>query len=177
MVLPPIASLAEAINLGFSVEEGALIRASIRVRGWLRQRVTSGQSTITATGPSIRLPQRPVMAVSAVTVDGAAVDYTLRAGMVTIGTNAEAQITYTHGFQVGEVPDEIVELVCQVAERLATPTPGPIAAGAQQLTAGPWTIGYGFDSYKAQAGLTAGEKATLRRFWPELPRTVSVGSP
>lgn len=174
-MLPLIATESDAAELGITVTAQSLNRAAIRVRGWLRQRVTMAQSTITASGPIVRLPQRPVVSVDAVALDGSAIDYTLRAGVVTVDTDDEIQITYTHGY--AEVPDEILELVCQVAERLATPAPAPVAAGAQQLTAGPWTIGYGFDSYKAQAGLTAGEKATLRRYWPDLPRTISVGRP
>ena len=171
-MLPLIATETDAADLGITVTAQSLNRAAIRVRGWLRQRITMAQSTINASGPIVRLPQRPVVSVDAVTLDGAAIDYTLKAGVVTVDTGEEFQITYTHGF--AEVPDEILELVCQIASRMAD-APKELQQGVQQATNGPFTVGYGMDAWKAQSGLTAGEKATLRRYWPEPPRTIPVG--
>lgn len=171
-MLPPIATEADATQLGITATQQALTRASIRIRGWLHQQITIGQSTITATGPTVRLPQRPVASVASVTLDGAAIAYTLKAGVVTVDTDAEVRITYTHGFVA--VPDEILELVCQVASRMSA-EPAALQQGIQQATNGPFSVGYGWDAWKAQSGLTAGEKATLRRYWPELPRTIPVG--
>ena len=40
-----------------------------------------------------------------------------------------------------------------------------------------FSVGYGWDAWKAQSGLTAGELGTLKRMFPEIPRTLSLGSP
>lgn len=173
-MLPPIATTTDATDLGVTVTQAALVRASTRIRGWLRQQVTVGQSTITANGPSIRLPQRPVTAVVSVTRDGTAIDYTLASGAVEVDGTEPVQVTYSHGYVT--VPDELIELVVQVASRMDA-APAELQQGAQQATSGPFTVGYGWDAWKAQSGLTAGEKETLRRYWPQLPRTIPLGSP
>ena len=172
-MLPPLATQTDAVNLGFVVDDTALMRASIRIRGHVRQQITAGTSTITARGPLIRLPQRPVRSVDAVTVDGTAVAYEVAGGLLEVDTRELVTITYSHGFDF--VPDELIELTCQVATRLAAPTDGMLAAGAQQATAGPFTVGLGWDAWKAQSGLTAGDKETLRRYWPDMPRTIPLG--
>ena len=173
-MLPPIATTTDAAELGVTVTQAALIRASTRVRGWLRQQVTVGQSTITADGPAIRLPQRPVTEVVSVTRDGAAIDYALSGGVVEVAGADPVRVVYSHGYLT--VPDELIELVVQVASRMDA-APAELQQGAQQATSGPFTVGYGWDAWKAQSGLTAGEKETLRRYWPQLPRTIPLGSP
>ena len=175
-MLPPLATQTDAVNLGFTVDDAALMRASIRIRGHVRQQITVGASTIVARGPIIRLPQRPVTGVESVTLDGAAIAYTeTGSNVIEVDSCERVTVTYTHGFVF--VPDDLVELVCQVATRLAAPTDGMLAAGAQQATAGPFTVGLGWDAWKAQSGLTAGDKETLRRYWPDVPRTIPLGRP
>ena len=43
--------------------------------------------------------------------------------------------------------------------------------------AGPFSVGYGWDAWKAQAGLAQGEKDTLDRYWPALPQIIVTGCP
>ena len=83
-------------------------------------------------------------------------------------------VTYTHGLM--GLPDELTELVCSVAARMGG-MPAELQAGVQSQGAGPFQQTYGWDSYKAASGLTEGEKQVLARYWPRLPRTITLGSP
>ena len=173
----PLASVAEAQGFGLTVTQPALARASARVRGYLRQQVTQGTSTIKARGPVFRLPERPVEYVLSVTdADGNAVGFDLAGSVLTVQSLDVVTVTYSHGYAL--VPDELIELVCSVAARIeAVPASSPLTQGVQQQTAGPFTVGYGWDSYKAQSGLTAGEKEVLARYWPRLPQIIVTGRP
>lgn len=79
-----------------------------------------------------------------------------------------------HPVEIATPPDDLIELCCQIAQRLATPNP-ELAAGIQQQTAPGFSVGYGWDAWKAQAGLTAGELDSLRRMFPPLPGCVVLG--
>lgn len=168
-MLPPLISSSEAQAWGFDVSEVALRRAAARIRGHLRQEVTAGTSTITARGPVFRLPQRPVTAVTSVTVDGVAVEWELSGSVLTVDSLETVTVAYSHGF--AELPDELAELVCQVASRLNAPNES-LAGGVQTESAGSFSVGYGWDAWKAQAGLTQGEKDALGRYWPSLPQII-----
>ena len=159
---------------GFDVPASALRRASARIRGHLGQQISPGTSTIVGRGPVFRLPQRPVVAVSSV-VDsaGAPVEYELAGSMLTVDSLDLVTVAYSHGYS--ELPDELVELVCQVATRLAASPDTALAAGVQTQGAGSFSVGYGWDAWKAQAGLTQGEKDTLARYWPSLPVIITMG--
>lgn len=171
----PLITQGDALDFGFTLSDTAIQRASARIRGHLSQHLTSGASTIQARGPVFRLPQRPVVTVSTVVdADGKAVEWDLSGSLLTVNSLGLVTVTYTHGYAT--LPDALVELVCQVASRLDTPTP-ELAAGVQTLGAGPLSVGYGWDSYKAQAGLTQGEKDALRQYWPPLPNVITMGSP
>ncbi len=78
--------------------------------------------------------------------------------------------------EIANPSDDLIELTCQIAARL-TSTPAELAQGVQQQAAGPFSAGFGWDAWKALSGLTAGELDTLRRMFPERPRTLSLGSP
>ena len=109
-----------------------------------------------------------------VLVDGT--DWELVGDRIATSATGRLTVAYTHGLTT--LPDELVELVCMVAARIdASPTTSAIAQGVQQQTSGPFSIGYGWDSYKAQSGLTEGEKQVLGSYWPKLPRTITLGSP
>jgi len=175
MDLPPLASAADVAEWGFTVSTASVKRASARIRGYLSQQVTTGTSTITARGPAFRLPQRPVVSVASVTdSDGKAVEFELAGSVVTTASLDLLTITYSHGHT--ELPEELIELVCQVASRLDVPN-ASLAAGVQSEGTGPFSVGYGWDAWKAQAGLTQGEKDTLDRYWPHLPQIITVGRP
>ena len=175
MALPSLASPSDATEWGFDVSAVSLKRASARIRGYRGQQITAGTSTITARGPVFRLPQRPVVSVqSVVDEDGDAVDFKLAGSVLTVDYLGVVTVAYTHGYT--ELPEELVELVCQVAARLDVPT-AALTAGVQSEGTGPFSVSYGWDSHKAQAGLTQGEKDSLDRYWPRLPQIITVGAP
>lgn len=175
--MPTLANLADqtaATAYGYGTITSAMFaRASARVRGYTRQDITAGTSTIIARGPIIQLPQRPVNAITSITdnfPDTPYVlvekdDYLLRSGSVIEAPRFGGNLTiaYTHGWAT--LPDELVELVCQVASRL-TNTSASNAAGVQQETGGSESVTFGFDSYNAISDLSSGEKAVLDRLFP-----------
>lgn len=119
-MLPPFASLGDAAVLGVTVSANGLVRASTRIRTYLR---------------AARYP-----------------------------------------LEIATPPDDLIELTCQIASRMDS-TPAEMAQGVQQQSAGGYSVGYGWDAWKALSGLTAGELDALRRMYPPLPRTLSLGSP
>jgi hypothetical protein len=177
-VLQPLASVADAADFGLTVTESALRRASARIRGHVRQQITYGVSTVVLPESDRRLPERPVVSVaSVVDEDGTALaagEWTLAGDRIDTSRAGRLAVAYTHGLAV--LPDEVIELVCSMAHRLGS-IPAQLVAGTQQEGAGPWQHTYGFDSHKAASGLTAGEKEVLARYWPRVPRTISLGSP
>ena len=176
-MLQPLASVADAADFGLTVTEAAIRRASARIRGHVRQQITAGTSTTVLPASERVLPERPVQSVESVTdADGNAVTYTLESARIVTESAGRLTVTYSHGFYV--LPDELVELVCTVAARLGG-MPAELVAGVQSGgSAGPFSAPtYGWDSYKAASGLTEGEKAVLRRYWPKVPRTITLGSP
>lgn len=174
MTLPLLVDAGTAAEWGFDLTDVALRRASTRIRGHLRQQVSAGVSTITARGPVFRLPERPVVSVeSVVDADGATVGFALEGSILRVDSLDLVTVSYTHGHAV--LPEPLVELVCQVASRLSAPTNDLVSQGVQQHSAGSFSISYGFDSYKAQSGLTQGEKDTLARYWPPLPQIIVAG--
>lgn len=170
-----LATQTDATAFGYgTISEAMFARASARVRGYVRQTITAGTSTITVRGPIVLLPERPVNSITSI-VDNSDPDnpvtlntdqWELRVGGVleTPDFGGNLQVTYTHGFTT--VPDEVKELVCNLASRLASINQAA-ASGVQQETAGSESVTFGFDSYKAISDLTAGEKAVLDRLFPK----------
>ena len=78
------------------------------------------------------------------------------------------------------VPDGLIDLTCAIAQRLAS-MPKALTEGGQQMqqAAGIFHQGmtYGWDAWKAKSGLDSGEMAELRRMYPHIPRSISMGSP
>lgn len=116
----PFATVTEAAAFGYTVTLPDLVRASARIRTYLR---------------SVRYPDT-----------------------------------------IESPRDDLIELTAQIASRLGS-TPAQLAQGVQSQSAPGFAATYGWDAWKAQSGLTAGETATLKRMFPELPRTLSLGSP
>lgn len=177
-MLEPLASAADAADYGITVTAAGLARASARIRGHVRQRITYGTSTVTLPASDRRLPERPVVSVeSVVSEDGTALvagtDYELVGDRIDTARTDRLTVTYTHGLDT--LPDDLVELVCTVAARMGG-MPAELQAGVQQQGAGPFQQTYGWDAYKAASGLTEGEKQVLARYWPRLPRTITLGS-
>jgi hypothetical protein len=175
-LLASLASQSDATAYGYgTITEGMFARASARVRGYVRQQITAGTSTITVRGPIVLLPERPVTAITSVTDEVSEPDlpYTLladewelRVGGVlqTPKFGGNLQVSYTHGF--ANLPDELIELVCQLATRL-TNVNQAAASGVQQETGGSESVTLGFDSYNAISELSTGEKRVLDRLFPK----------
>lgn len=177
--LPALASTADAAEYGLTVTTASLLRASARIRGHVRQQITYGASTTILPWSNRRLPERPVVSVESVTdEDGVTLtegtDWKLVGDRIDTSSTGRLTVAYTHGFTA--LPDELVELVCTVAARMGG-MPAELQAGVQSQGAGPFQQTYGWDSYKAASGLTEGEKQVLARYWPRLPRTITLGSP
>ena len=174
-----LATTSDAALFDLTVTDGALMRASARIRGHVRQQITYGASTTVLPWSNRRLPERPVVSVESVTdEDGVTLtegtDWALAGDRIDTSSTGRLTVAYTHGFTT--LPDELVELVCTVAARMGG-MPAELQAGVQSQGAGPFQQTYGWDSYKAASGLTEGEKQVLARYWPRLPRTITLGSP
>lgn len=175
MPLPALATAADATAYGYTLPAGAedtlLSRASVRIRraaGW-----AINATTTTFRAPveydEVRLPSPPVTAVT--TVSSVARDGTVTAldptkdwtwdGAETICllTYVEtAEIVYTHGFD--PIPDELIELTCSVAQRLAN-TPVGMDAGIRSVTIDDYSRTFAAEARHDAAGLLPGEKDAL----------------
>jgi hypothetical protein len=132
-----------------------LADASALIRGWARQDFTPGESTVVLrpVGTVVRLPQRPVRAVTAVTAVGgsdAIPDIALPSGSWTwdgvdrvdiwppdtswllslpetwvdgFGAVDTYRVTYRHGYD--EVPADVIAVVCAMVTRVLT-APSPV---------------------------------------------------
>ena len=174
-----LATTSDAALFDLTVTDGALMRASARIRGHVRQQITYGASTTILPWSNRRLPERPVVSVESVTdEDGVTLtegtDWKLVGDRIDTSSTGRLTVAYTHGFTA--LPGELVELVCTVAARMGG-MPAELQAGVRSQGAGPFQQTYGWDSYKAASGLTEGEKQVLARYWPRLPRTITLGSP
>lgn len=188
MALPALATVSElSARLGRDLAaeqvraEKLLVDASAAVRSYTGQRFTAGSSTarVKARAGRCRLPQRPVTAVTSVSVVGSPatlVPFTWTAGAgdeVLVGSQwgdewypvhgaSHVDVVYSHGYEVADLPQEVVAVVCQVAGRaLGRPAD---ETGVQQES-GP---GYSYTSGPAAAagpvGLMNDERAVLDRF-------------
>lgn len=178
-MLPALATSWDASAFGLTVSDAALLRASARVRTYVDQQITYGTSTVILPQSNRRLPQRPVIDVSAVVdSDGVTLtettDWELDGDTIATTSTDKLTVTYTHGLV--EAPDALVELVCTIGARIDS-MPAGLQSGVQQQGAGPFQQTYGWDSHKAASGLTQGEKDTLDRIWPRIPRTLTMGAP
>lgn len=172
--LPALATAEDMEAFGFDpVEDALLLRASARVRRYVRQQISAGESVVKVFGPDYRLPQRPVRDIEYVrTLDGNDIPYELVAGgYLRICSERTVEVSYSHGFE--QIPDDVVELVCGIASRLSK-TPDSVAGGAQTEQAGGESVTWGSDAFGGTTGLTRAERAELDRLFPRLPRTVHV---
>lgn len=174
-MLTNLAVQADATAYGYGTIAAAMFaRASQRVRTYTGQTITASTNTVTARGPVVLLPQRPVNAITSVTADPDTDDeyeletteFILRAGGVleTPGFGGNLEVVYTAGWAT--LPDTLIELVCGVASRL-TQVNQAAASGVQQETGGSESVTYGFDSYNAISELSTGEKRALDNLFPK----------
>lgn len=175
-MLDTLATTANATAFGLSVTDAALLRASTRLREFVGQRISSGTSTVVLRGSLVRLPQRPVTAITSVTdSDGvvlAAADYRLSGGgVLQLPRHDEWTVVYAHGWSAETMPDGVVELVCTIAARLVSTDPA-LAAGVTQEQTGSQSQTLGWDAWKGLSGLTAAEQVRARALFPRPPRTL-----
>lgn len=184
-VTPTAGALADSSDLttfGYAATAAAfLVRASVRVKSYARQEIAAGSSTVDLRYPFL-LPQRPVVSVTSVSWladDGTAEaltlysDYSIEGQKVICDAYKDKvlRVAYSHGFST--IPDELKEIVCAVAARMAA-TPAGLAAGYQSESADGETIGYGSDAFAGVAELTKAEKRVIDRIYPHSRSVPSV---
>jgi len=152
----------------------AIYHATAMVQAETGQRlvaVAGDVVTLWAARPAVRLPQRPVTAVTAVTTaagtvytNGAGTDWTLVGDWLTVGTwmwsRGYLTVTYSHGYAT--VPEQL-KWVCLAAATRLLDNPGALrsaATGGESVT---WS-GAADD---VGPGLSAAERAALGP-WREL---------
>lgn len=168
-----LASVADAERLGYTLPpdlaEALLARASARLRRAAGQQISRTETTIRLRADSrglVRLPAPPVVEVAAVVAavedGGAELDGWVWDGRDRVcGLTGDVVVTYTHGLD--PIPDELLDLVCQVAARLAQePDSGGMAAGVRSESIDDYSVTYAQEALDVAAGLLGGEEAALR---------------
>lgn len=169
------ADLAELLGETFDATRtaqanAALELASATIQGWTRQTIELvAGDTVTLRGTwdeELVLPQRPVVAVTAVSVDGTALtadDWRLwGSSLVRVGygnwagPDVAVAVTYSHGWAV--IPDVIRAVTMQIAVRLMA-NPGLV----QAESIGTYSVTYGSEAGGGGA-LTIDEQALLGPF-------------
>lgn len=151
--------------------------ASAAVRAYTGQDFTQATTTerLKVKRGKVRLPQRPVTAVSAVEdVNNNTILFEWTAGdRVKIQPNLDrfsyvpwqegiewVDVTYTHGYTT--VPDDIVMVVCQIAGRAYGTSPDASAMGSEGI--GSYSYSTGGAAASGAAGMLAPERAVLDRY-------------
>lgn len=169
-ILPNLITEADLTAFGYDTAAVAkAAAASARVRRYTGQQITAGTSTIelNGTGPWL-LPQRPVTEVTSVQdADEEDVEWALAGPYLSSNVCPPLTVAWSHGFD--PLPDELVELVCSIAARLAS-TPEGLSTGARTEQAGGEAVTWGADAYGGTTGLTSAERKGLDRIFPKRPR-------
>ncbi|MCC5574479.1 hypothetical protein IMZ11_02335 [Microtetraspora sp. AC03309] len=167
--------MADAARLGYSLtageEEALLARASARIRREAGQQISSITSTVTLDvhGGRVLLPGGPVTAVASVAHTaadgGAAITGWRWNGYDKVyqlpPCAQQVAVTYTHGFVT--VPDELVELVCSVAQRLGTSDGATgMEAGIRSESIDDYSVTYASEAREDASSLLPGEVQSLR---------------
>lgn len=82
-----------------------------------------------------------------------------------------ATVTYSHGFTTN--PDELIDLTCSVAERLANTAPG-MESGVRSEGVGDYTVTFSVESLDTASGLLPGEKVTVDQIFGNKPRATTI---
>lgn len=162
---PALITTSDMAAYGYSdVADGFKNRASARVRRYTGQLVTPGSSTVTmfGDGPWL-LTSRPVVAVTSVTSGGNAVEYELRGQVLYSEARPPITVAFTHGFAT--LPDRLVELVCEIAFRLAAQS-AAVASGVRQETAGIESVTWSNEALEGASGLVPSEERQLDQIFP-----------
>ncbi|MGJ5898552.1 hypothetical protein ACSCBZ_42440 [Streptomyces niveiscabiei] len=172
MPLPPLATGADATTYGYNLPpasaDSLLARASTRIRRAAGQPITASAVTVQlpVEDGKVELPAPPVLEVQAVS----SVDETGALTALTgwwwdgehlhVGCQIRVQVTYRRGWDT--LPDGIVELTCQVADRLAS-TPAGLAAGLRERAIDDYREVYATEALQATGDLLPSELAALQR--------------
>lgn len=170
-----LATRADAARLGYSLtsgeEESLLARASARIRRAAGKPITSLTSTVTldVRNGRLLLPGGPVTAVASVTLtadDGGTTVTGWRWNhydkVHCLPCVDQVVVTFTHGFVT--LPDELVELVCSVAQRLGTADSSTgMEAGIRSESIDDYAVTYASEAREDAAGLLPGERDELAR--------------
>jgi hypothetical protein len=176
-----LATQADAARYGYSLtageEEALLARASARIRRAAGKQISSVTSTATLDvsvttdqGGRVLLPGGPATAVTAVahTADdgGAAITgwrWNKYDKISYLPTWADqVVVTWTHGFTT--LPEELVELVCSVAQRLGTSDSSTgMEAGIRSESIDDYSVTYAAEAREDASGLLPGEQSQLAR--------------
>jgi len=176
--LPPLATQSDAVTWGYTLPtataDALLARASVRIRRAAGEPITP--STVTVELPverlAVLLPAPPVVTVQ--TVSAVADDGTLTAltgwrwdgerllipQETVTPTPTRVQVVYQRGWTV--IPDGVVELTCQVANRLSL-TPAGMDVGVRQRTIDDYSETFAVEQLDAAGDLLPGEITALRR--------------
>ena len=122
--------------------EQALDTVSSAARTYCRQELTRATSPVTMRGTSdseLRLPERPVVSITSITLGGVAIastEWTLIGDTVIRpagwGNNQTALVAvYVHGYADGEVPDDLLDVVLRAAGRRFT---NPLGKFTEQMS-------------------------------------------
>jgi hypothetical protein len=175
MSLPPLATQADASAWGYTLPpasaDALLNRASVRIRRAAGQPITPSTVTIQldADHGTVTVPAPPVITVQQVqAVDPDDGTLTTMTGWWWDGDRLHlpdcrtprVQVTYQRGWTV--VPDGIVELTCQVANRLAL-TPAGMDVGVRSRTIEDYSETFAVEQLDVAGDLLPGELTALGR--------------
>ncbi|WP_424216029.1 hypothetical protein ACN20G_28185 (plasmid) [Streptomyces sp. BI20] len=180
-LLPPLAEPNDAARLGYQLPAGAeaalLDRASTRIRRAAGQPITRRSSTarLAVDEHRVKLVAPPVVEVTRVEyIDDTGLPVALTgwrwdgADRLTLPDRPAllvrlVEVTYTHGFD--PIPDELVDLCCAVASRLAD-TPAGMEAGIRQQSIDNYSVTYAAEQIATSSGLLPGEEKALASIVP-----------
>jgi hypothetical protein len=171
----------DATDYGYTLPpataDALLTRASTRVRRAAGQPINASTSTVRLkTEPSgLTLPAPPVTAITTVaqvhpddttTVLTRGTDWfwdgeriTFASCLVTL-----AEITYTHGYQA--IPDGLIELVCEIANRLGA-VPADVEGLLRQRSIDDYAETFATEAIAAAGDLLPSELAVINQFFGE----------
>lgn len=82
-----------------------------------------------------------------------------------------ATVTYSHGYIT--LPDQLIDVTCSIAERLANTVPG-MESGVRSEGVGDYTVTFAVESIDTASGLLPGEKATLDDIFGNKQRATTI---
>lgn len=192
MSLPALATQVDATTYGYTLDpataDALLLRASVRIRRAAGQPITP--STVTVELPvehdlTVLLPAPPVISVTSVTQVQRDGTRTVLTGWRWDGVRLllacppawpppwRVDVEYQRGWSV--IPDGVVELTCQVANRLAS-TPAGMEIGIRQESIDDYSRTFATDVLDVAGDLLPGEITALKRELGEVPAVWVVES-